>query len=145
MIEQIGDLWQKHAEGHYIVIPTNGVVIERRLVMGAGLAKQAKERFPRLPEELGYRVSRIGNLVMRFEREHLYSFPTKNHWKDRSDLQLIGNSAWQLQLSMNRWQLPVIYLPRVGCGLGQLCWETEVKPVLKPYFDDRFIILQPPR
>lgn len=32
------------------------------------------------------------------------------------------------------------YLTRPGCALGGLDWESQVRPLLEPILDDRFII-----
>jgi len=80
-----------------ICIPTNGYVTSSgSLVMGAGVARQAADRWPALPELLGQRVYQLGNAVHlittkgpRYQFEdsaflgtgetpyHIVSFPTK--------------------------------------------------------------------
>ncbi len=39
--------------------------------------------------------------------------------------------------------VPVLKLPRVGCGNGSLDWE-DVQPILERHLDDRFILVSLP-
>jgi hypothetical protein len=99
--------------------------------MGAGLARQAQERFPNLPAELGNLLMRNGNETYLFHHEGIITFPTKNNWHQDSDLSLIDKSAeklaWFIEQGKNNNKK--IFIPRVGCGLGNLQW-TDVKEVL---------------
>ena len=67
------DIWDIHNFGETIVVTTNGTV--RRdgcAVMGAGVAKEAKERYPNFPFELGYRLKEHGNYLFYFKK---YALP----------------------------------------------------------------------
>ncbi len=60
MKEYVGDIWQSGAD--VICVTTNGVLRKNGdLVMGAGIALEAKKRYPRLPAFLGGCVKRCGN------------------------------------------------------------------------------------
>lgn len=131
------NLWDwKPSSGRVLrVIPTNGVVQGGDLVMGAGLALQAKERFPSLPGILGKLVQEKGNNVYVIKPLGIASFPTKVHWKNPSLLPLVRRSASQLR-QVEGWD--AVLLPKVGCGLGGLSWPA-VRMVLeeelpRPYF-----------
>lgn len=147
MIEIIGDIWeQKNAD--VICIPTNGIVTWRgHNVMGKGLAKEARLKFPLLPEVLGGMIKGHGNTInvltqFKVGNALLVSFPTKHDWRDNSNLELIEQSAKILKslADFNKWKKVV--LPKVGCGQGNLKW-TIVNPILEQYFDDRFFIINP--
>lgn len=139
-----------------ICVTTNGVVkANGELVMGAGIALIFAKKWPSLPIELGNAVKKNGNIVHvnrgwtispnRLETMpsyHIVSFPTKHHWKDKSNLELIRQSAEQLVDLTNKQQWKKVVLPRPGCGLGQLDWET-VKAVIEPILDDRFYVIVP--
>ena len=72
----------------------------------------------------------------------LITFPTKHHYKDDSDPELIRQSAVQLKQVADKFDLTKIYLPAVGCGLGRLDYEQQVKPVLQEILDDdRFVVV----
>jgi hypothetical protein len=148
MIEAVGDLWTWPAD--WRVIPTNGVVkASGELVMGAGLAKQAALRYPELPRWMGDVTRRRGAVTAFYDPGRLILLPTKYHWKDPASLSLIllGASWMKQSLSaiVNGAPPPPcrVVLPRLGCGLGGLSWERQVKPVLEKVLDDRFVVLTP--
>jgi len=144
MEEVKGNIWD-YADQGYIVIPTNGIVKKNGdAVMGAGLAKEAARRFPSLPQKLGIRLKETGNHNYHFMDIKLMTFPTKNHWKEPSDLNLIISSAAQLQndLKVIQKQGRTIhyFLPRVGCGCGGLDWKV-VRAAIAPYLDDPMVTI----
>lgn len=128
----------------YICIPTNGRYNSGGLaVMGAGLAKDAANKFPELPEKLGRLLMNFNNQVFRFSKEKIFIFPTKNDWREKSNLDIITKSCRQLRtlVDINKIHRP-IYLPKVGCGLGGLSWN-KVEPILKGELNsDQYIILE---
>lgn len=141
------NLWTAPAEA--VCITTNGVVKrDGNLVMGRGCAKEAALKWPTLPKELGKLVAEHGNHVYDFDLKSpnvkLYSFPTKNHYSDKSDLLLIERSLIELTAQVSLDHLQSVALPRPGCGNGGLDWEKEVKPLCEQYLDDRFIIVDFP-
>ena len=148
MHEVYGNLWL--LDFPVKCITTNGTVkANGELVMGRGCALEAKQRVSWLPKELGSRIKSWGNRVFSVGYianidTILISFPVKNHWSDKADLDLIERSANQL-VYMLRPELynkfDRILLPCPGCGLGQRDWETEVKPILKDILNDRFTII----
>ena len=148
MKESTGNLWD--AKPEFIkCITTNGVVKKNgELVMGAGVALQAKERYPQLPSLLGSYVKRSGNMVYYFKDLNIASFPTKNNWKDKSDIQLIIKSCIQLNMlleslnedNFNHFSCYAV-LSRPGCGKGGLDWEKEVKPVISKILSDRVWVI----
>jgi hypothetical protein len=143
MLEIKENIWTFHKKGNWIVIPTNGAVKKNReAVMGAGLALQAKQRFPRMPSELGMSLKECGNKIVTFHIYHLLTFPVKYNWWERADLFLIEKSVKELRKILDEEDCGIItpvYLPRVGCGNGKLDWK-DVKPILEKYLDKRFII-----
>ncbi len=139
MKEMTGDLWEVEADCRGVT--TNGVVLANgRLVMGAGVAYQARERFPGLDELLGGYVSRWGNRAFFVAKHKLLSFPTKNNWRDLSNLELIVRSAGQAVEIADKYGLRNIILPPPGCGNGGLEWRN-VKKAISPILDDRFTVL----
>ena len=147
-----GNIWDYHREYtvggihpyvpyDYIVIPTNGVVKPNgENVMGAGLAKQVRERYPDRAWHLGDLIKERGNNVYFFG-VNLISFPVKHHWKKNADLELIEKSAKQLS-ELVIGSVSRTYLPKVGCGNGKLNWE-DVEPILDKYLNnsDNFIVV----
>ena len=139
MKEATGDIWSDATS--VVCIPTNGIVnASGHLIMGAGVALDAKQRHPHLPAKLGSYVSQYGNRVFYLKDEYVMSFPTKQHWRDLSNIQLIQESAKQAVEVADKFGLNRIVLPRVGCGYGGLTWDF-VKTFLEPILDDRFTVL----
>lgn len=147
MLEKTGNIWESGAD--IICVTTNGIVKkDGRLVMGAGIARVARDKYPDFDYYLGECVRAFGN------KPHLYSlpdaigmlcsFPTKHHWKEDSDLNLIEESCKELVQITNKTEevfgRPIrVALTRPGCGCGSLWWE-DVKPVIERYLDERFEI-----
>ena len=137
-----------------ICVTTNGVVKKsKRAVMGAGCAKDMKEKFEELDYELGEAILKNGNITQiistrviafkKFKKSvFIVSFPTKHVYWEKSDLVLIEASTQQLiELADNNSQWKRIILPRPGCQFGRLDWLTEVKPLLEERLDNRFYII----
>ena len=139
MREDVGDLWKYPCDVR--VIPTNGVITrEGLLVMASGLALECVKRHPGIDKLLGAAVHKHGNVPLFVSGYSILTFPTRWHWKKPADLHLIAKSAEILMkhADSNLWLR--VALPRVGCGLGGLKWET-VKSVLDPILDQRFVVL----
>lgn len=147
MIEVTGDLWTYPADVR--VITTNGFVKKNgEAVMGAGCAKEATKLYAGIATLLGKLLKDKGNHVhiLRygdfFPKDVLVSFPVKHNWFENADLELIERSAQELvALAGNYAHTTVFVIPRPGCGNGKRDWETEVRPILEKYFDDRFHVI----
>ena len=137
------DLWELYDKGNWIAITTNNVVKNNgEVVMGRGVALEAARRLPSLPKELGnlLRSSNLNNPCC-FSNYRLVTFPTKYHYRNDSDILLIQHSAEFLSnWFSNKPQIEAIYIPRPGCGNGNLNWE-DVKLVIEPILDDRFTVV----
>lgn len=150
-----------------IVITTN--LITKRdgsAVMGAGIAKQAALQWPNLPKMYGEILNLWGSdmtsraHIMAFLRSAVIAgsfepsmynhgplivcFPTKTHWRYLSNITLIENCLIKLCTFAEKMQLETVWLPRLGCSNGGLDWETEVKPLLTRYLDNRFVVVTTP-
>ena len=140
---ETGNIWDIESEG--ICIPTNGVVKKNGFAtMGAGLALQAALKYPELPKWLGNRLSDIGNNVRVYPTKEcrLIMVPTKNHWKDKSDITLIENSLEELVEIVDFQCIKSVLITKLGCGCGGLDWN-QVKPLMEHYLDDRFVLVTP--
>lgn len=144
-----------------ICITTNGIVGATGLAtMGAGTAGEAARRWPNVRANLGKALNSYGNLpfVIGFldidgkyhdpdrksimEKKYkclVWSFPTKNDFRFKSDINLIKQSAELMAQMVDELKLKNVILPRPGCTNGKLSW-TDVKAVIEPILDDRFSI-----
>lgn len=144
MIIKKQDIFDTANQFDAICVTTNGIITKTQaLVMGAGVAKQFKLNYPGIEYELGKKVKTYGNIpfLVYKNRQAIISFPTKNHWKDKSELDLIEASAKALvKITSSRYWTKVA-LPAPGVGKGGLSWKKDVEPLLSKILDDRFIIL----
>lgn len=135
---------EKELELGYICIPTNGVVSSSGLaVMGAGLARDAADKFPYLSLDFGSVLNNFGNQVFLFRQECIFCFPTKNDFRETSSLELIKQSCHQLKTLVNVYRInKPIYLPKVGSGLGMLPWPSVKEILTKELRSEQFICLE---
>lgn len=141
----IGNPYDVVKERDAICVTTNGMVKRDGLaVMGRGSAEFARDTFGvdrLLGEYLNKYGSRVFNLGLHEYKGitiRLISFPTKHHWRNKSDLKLIRTSSEQLVALANKLQLQKLYVPIPGCGKGQLRWD-DVKKQLNG-LDERFVV-----
>jgi len=137
MNEISGDLFNPPAGTDAICIPTNGLFTrELKMVMGAGVAKTARNRWKGIDSQWGQALIDSGVHVAEFFTEDftVVSFPTKINWKDKSSLDLIRRSAEELAYLIRKSEWSRVFIPKVGAGLGGLDWE-DVEPVLKEIFE----------
>lgn len=141
------------------VVTTNGILkSDGRLVMGAGIAKYARDNFSGIDKTLGVLVSKHGShsyFLGSYEDAHrsaqglpahvfVLSMPTKHHWKDDSDIDLITRSAAELSALAVRNNLWTVYMPAPGCSLGNLDYASQVRPAIAKVLDSRFIVCLAP-
>ena len=150
MLEEVGDLWSIKADLR--LITTNGIVTkDGRAVMGRGCALELKQKVLGIDASLGHLIKMFGNkphyLITPNEIPELGSiltFPVKHHWRDKADPDLIKESANRIadkvDITPFEGKDTRIVCPRPGCGNGGLDWK-DVKPIIEPIFDDRFIIV----
>ena len=145
MKEVTGNLWTFHAQYLPIVITTNGDVRrDGACVMGRGVARQAANRYPKLPYSIGDKIKHYGNHAFSFacsESQIIFTFPVKHHWSELADIKLITRSCDELILQLSYWRFTEIYMPRPGCGNGGLTWDV-VRPIIAEKLDDRFTICE---
>jgi len=140
------NFWEVWEDYDAIVCPTNQVVkINGALVMGGGLAKEFAERFPSLPFEWGkkHKEATLPDILftkLPKVKPYLVAFPTKQHWRQVSSLELIKRSMIALNGYVDALEIKRVLLPRIGCGLGGLTWG-QVSQIIEPYLDDRYTII----
>jgi len=152
MLEAFGNIWDHPNKYGAIVITTNGIVKNNgEAVMGRGIALEAKQNYPDLPKRLGNVLKQFGNITWLHEfdfwngeedyQKWVITLPVKHHWKDKADIELIQDSIFRLVAIADEVGIKKIIMPRPGCGNGGLKWE-DVKPVIEPYLDDRFTVME---
>jgi len=120
-----------------IVCPVNCVG-----TMGAGLAKQFKERYPKnfLDYKSGCSAGtvRIGQILVTKISDikppyYIFNFPTKDHFENDSKLEYIDQGMEKLIQLFTLLELRSIAIPPLGCGLGKLDYWEEVWPILNKH------------
>jgi hypothetical protein len=95
---QYGDMWTAWDSADLFAITTNSTITkDGRLVMGRGIAQQARDRFPGIDKELASQFTsgdRYGLLVSpQWPAQKLAAFQVKIHWRSKASLDLIEYSA----------------------------------------------------
>ena len=130
-----GDMWSAFEQADLFLVTTNSVLNRHgALVMGAGIARQAVERFPGLDAALGSVVRQAGDtygllVSPRWPEAKLGAFQTKIHWREGSSLELIAFSTGKLLAWCREQPAAQVHLNLPGVGLGGLSRE-QVLPVL---------------
>lgn len=136
-------------EGHGNLLPADAEVLVNTVntvgVMGKGLALQFRRAYPEMFEVYAEACKR-GEVVLG--RVHVWptgattgprfvvSFPTKGHWRARSDLADLGDvrtGLVDLERVVRDLEIRSIAVPALGCGFGRLAW-TEVGPLILSAF-----------
>jgi len=150
MKEIVGDMFREKVAklANAICLTTNGFVKKNGCcVMGAGNAKQARDKFDGIDRTLGNLIKENGNIVQIIHRvidTDIVAFPVKHNWWEKADLDLLDISTRSLVWLTNNMGWEKVILPRPGCHNGKLKWLSEVKPILREYLDDRFYIINLP-
>ncbi|WP_297112821.1 macro domain-containing protein [uncultured Devosia sp.] len=106
-------------------------------VMGKGIAKEFKERYPTMFREYKKLCDenqlRVGNLhLWRTDNRWVLNFPTKTTWRQPSRLEYITSGLEKFVASYARLGITSISFPPLGCGNGNLNW-ADVRPVMERY------------
>ena len=150
MIEfKVGDIFAEEVEALVNTVNCVGV-------MGRGVALQFKRAFPANFQAYAERCERnemLPGQVFVFETENLGSpryiinFPTKRHWRGKSRTEDIESGLQSLVGAIEQRGIRSVALPPLGCGLGGLDWNREVRPMLMATLselpDARVVVFEP--
>ena len=121
-------------------------------VMGAGIAKQYKQKYPEMFGE--YKLAcnneelNIGGDIWIWDYIDLYKpkkilcFATKEHWMYPSKIEWIERGLQNFVKNYKKWNITSIAWPKLGCTNGKLDWENEVKPLMFKYLQPLDIICE---
>lgn len=138
---RIGDIWSIWGRTDLLCVTTNSEIrSDGKLVMGAGIAKQAAQRFPCLPKIAGQRIQSgvdYNLLVIRIENTSnglIGLFQTKRSWRDPSPFGLIERSVLALEkwITDHKPNRVDMNFPGIGCGGRDL---DMIAPILEPLPD----------
>jgi hypothetical protein len=138
MLEECGDFWIIPADLRCIT--TNGALRRNgNAIMGKGVALEARRRCHDVEAILGSLISKYGNHVFLLGY-NIISFPTKYHWKQDSDIQLIKRSSQELVALLKDHPAKRVLLTRPGCGSGNLKWSDVKLAIQDILVDNKFVI-----
>lgn len=110
-------------------------------VMGKGIAKEFKDRYPEMFKEYQYLCN---NGKIKPGQPYLYqdltgtsiiNFPTKNHWRSPSKFSYITDGLKWFKNSYKELGITSIAFPPLGCGNGGLNWD-DVGPYMYEMLKD---------
>lgn len=126
-------------------------------VMGAGLAREFRDRFPTNYKEYRRACSAgemsLGRMLVFHEGplskpEWIVNFPTKYHWREDSAVDAVASGLSDLSDVIRNTPLASVSMPYIGCGLGGLSWRNDVFPLVDRALSDspaRILVHRPPR
>lgn len=132
-----GNLLEDPAEALVNAVNTVGV-------MGGGIARQFKEKFPEMFVEYERACNnnevRLGKMhVVKVDtnegEKYIVNFPTLEHWSDSSKLADIEAGLEDLVRVVEKYDIQTIAIPPLGCGVGGLNWD-DVRPLIETAFED---------
>lgn len=125
-IYEYGDMWDAWDDTDLFLFTSNNVVTRyEALVMGAGLARDVRDRWPGVDKILGAEVRKTTaegfyGLLLSPNGGKLGAFQVKYHYKEKADLDLIKKSTAQLAEYANANPGKRIDLNFPGIGNGGL-------------------------
>ena len=107
-------------------------------VMGKGIAKDFKtiypEMFARYQELCEKGQFNIGQLwLYRTPHKWVLNFPTKQHWRSPSRPEYIEAGLQKFAATYHVYGITDVSFPMLGCGNGELDWESQVRPLMEHY------------
>lgn len=74
----------------------------------------------------------IGKLLIISENnKKIVNFPTKLHWKNKSEINYILEGLAKLKTAIEKYNIKSIAMPKLGCGLGGLDWNIVYSEITK--------------
>lgn len=151
MILHEGNMWSAWDKTDHFLITTNGcITYDGRLVMGRGIALEAKNRWPELPYKLAVAIRREGNLDLA-DRMWLYYvilgkklgiFQVKRNWQDKASTGIIYTSTCELDAIARELPDESFHLNYPGIGNGKLSID-QVQPIVSVLPDNVHLWTKP--
>lgn len=110
--------------------------------MGAGLALAMRNRIRGLNEFYKgacvtgkVAVGRCSVYEIPGSEQQVLLFPSKGHWKEDSSVEIIELGLQDLVANIERLNIKELAMVPLGCGLGQLDYVKNVRPLLMQYLE----------
>ena len=110
-------------------------------VMGKGIAKEFKAAYPdmfvRYQDLCERKLFNVGQLwLYKTPNKWVLNFPTKRNWRHPSKPEYIEEGLQKFAATYHQYRMVSISFPLLGCGNGELDWETQVRPLMEQYLTD---------
>lgn len=159
------DIFNKIDTACAISIPTNCTLMQNGENPMGALAGAAAARWPEVPKAYGRLLSLSPNVPVVIgyiskknqdqftsslsslegisSRTHtaLVALPTMVQITEPASLKLVKRSAKLLVEMADLFYWINVYTGRLGCGVGGLIYEGQVRPMLASIFDERFCVM----
>lgn len=134
MILKQGNIFDDEDSLDFVCITTNSILNKHgELIMGAGVAKAAKELHNDLPKLFGEAIKHkdkiSGFYGMILVKDKYVAFQTKIHWKDRSPIDVVKKSVEMLNRTALKYNDKTFGLPFPAITNGGLSVDL-VRPLL---------------
>ena len=126
-----GDLFQSPAQVLVNTVNTVGV-------MGKGVALQFKRHFPEMYAKYRELCEKgdfnVGSLwLYKSPNKWVLNFPTKRHWRQPSRIEDVDSGLRKFVETYSSMGIHSIAFPPLGCGNGQLDFNSQVQPLMEKY------------
>lgn len=137
-----GNMLEHLDECELAFITTNAMVKkDGSLVMGRGIAQQARDMFPGIDKSFGKRITDCGfhqkayHIISQDDYPKIYAFQVKYSWWEEADLDLIKKSTEMLGETACKNMDKQFFLNFPGVGNGKLKIE-DVRPIIEQLPDN---------
>ena len=109
-------------------------------VMGAGVAKEYKARFPETFRQYqwwcrnGFQIGQLAIQKLNNGQRGLL-FPTKKHWRDPSEIEWIELGLQKLVATYKLCGIQSLAITPLGCSNGRLNYQRDVRPLMLKYLN----------
>lgn len=139
MILERGNMWNVFGKTDLFLITTNPIItIAEAVVMGRGLAKEIKDRYPDLPYDFAKQLkagyANVG-YIGKYDHQRVGWFMVKSHWQEPAELEIINKSVEQLTavaMFNKHWRIDLNF---PGIGNGKLK-RQDVLPIIEQLPDN---------
>lgn len=134
------------AADYATVFQTNGSLDKNGYAdMKSGEGKRLSTMWPDVPRALGKLIDTAGLHVYvlpvtRQPGAWTVSFPVRTAASNKPSLKLIEKSTHELVALADAYGWVKVFMTRPGCDNLNINWERDVRPILHPLLDDRFVV-----
>lgn len=119
-------------------------------LMGAGIAKPFADKFPLMYEQYSLMCKRgllrPGGFMPYYVKDGRWVYNIASQNKPGADARLhaLVNGTVSALVHARQWGVKELALPRIGCGIGGLDYDTQVRPALerisKSFYTDIIVV-----